>query len=184
MICMTSRWGGRTISLYNRNSKEKEYVNADEVYGVLAAPTCTMFSFARTTAKTPRDFEEAMRLVRKCLEVIWFCRASTKSQLRFWAMENPVGYLRQFLGKPRFTFSPEEYGENFTKKTDIWGYFNEPAKSPRKMTEEERFLCAQNNRRLPELPEGYVMPEGWNRQAARRSMTSRKFAEAFYKANK
>lgn len=52
------------------------------------------------------------------------------------------------------------------------------------MTEGEKLLSARNNRVLPELPEDYVMPTGWNRQAARRSMTSSKFAEAFYKANK
>lgn len=95
-----------------------------------------------------------------------------------------MGYLRQFLGRPKFTFSPEEYGENFTKKTDVWGYFNEPAKNPRKMTDGEKLLSARNNRVLPELPPDYVMPRGWNKLAARRSMTSSKFAEAFYRANK
>lgn len=174
----------REIQFYNRDTMEMEYVNADEVYGIFAAPTCTMFSLARTTASTPRDFEDAMKLVKKCLEIIWFCRASNKSSLKFWALENPMGYLRQFLGRPKFTFSPEEYGENFTKKTDVWGYFNEPAKNPRKMTDGEKLLSARNNRVLPELPPDYVMPRGWNKQAARRSMTSSKFAEAFYKANK
>lgn len=52
------------------------------------------------------------------------------------------------------------------------------------MTEGEKLLSARNNRVLPQLPEDYVMPDGWNVQAARRSMTSAKFAEAFYKANK
>lgn len=59
-----------------------EEVNADNVYGIFAAPTCTMFSLARTTAKTPRDFESAIKLVGKCLEIIWFCRASNESQLK------------------------------------------------------------------------------------------------------
>ena len=95
-----------------------------------------------------------------------------------------MGLLRQFLGRPLFTFSPEEYGECYTKNTDIWGYFNIPKKKPYKMTDGEKLLSARNNRVLPELPEDYVMPTGWNRQAARRSMTSSKFAEAFYKANK
>lgn len=174
----------RVILFYNRDTNETEEINADEVYGIFAAPTCTMFSLARTTAKTPRDFTGAMELVKKCLEIIWFCRASNESSLKFWALENPMGYLRQFLGRPLFTFSPEEYGENFTKKTDVWGYFNIPKKSPRKMTEGEKLLSARNNRVLPQLPEDYVMPDGWNVQAARRSMTSSKFAHAFYKANK
>lgn len=174
----------RMIEFRNSFTEEIEAVNADEVYGILAAPTCTMFSLARTTAKTPRDFESGMKLVEKCLEIIWYCRASNDSALKFWALENPQGYLRQFLGRPPFTFSPDEYGENYTKKTDIWGYFNIPKKNPYRLSPDEQLLSCKNNRVLPELPDDYIMPEGWNRQAARRSMTSKRFAEAFYKANK
>lgn len=162
----------------------KERIAADAVYGILAAPTCTMFSLARTTARTPRNFAEGMALVEKCLRIVWFCRESNESNLHFWALENPVGYLRQFLGKPPLTFSPEEYGDTYSKRTDIWGYFKEPKRSARELTEEEKARAAINNRVLPELPEGYELPKDWNRQAARRSMTSAKFAEAFYKANR
>lgn len=35
-----------------------EYEPPDNVYGILAAPTCTHFSFARTNAKTPRDLKK------------------------------------------------------------------------------------------------------------------------------
>ena len=174
----------RTLEFYNKFSGNIEEVNANYVYGILSAPTCTMFSLARTTAKTPRDFESGMRLVEKCLEIIWFCRSSNDSHLKFWALENPKGYLRQFLGKPPFTFSPEEYGENYTKKTDLWGYFNIPEKCPHILTPDEQLRSSINNRVLPELPKGYIIPDGWNKQAARRSMTSSKFAEAFYKVNK
>lgn len=159
-------------------------IPANEVYGILAAPTCTMFSLARSTAKTPRDLEEGMRLVKKCLDIIWYCKITPGSMLKFWALENPLGLLRWFLGRPLFTFSPEEFGENYTKKTDIWGYFNIPKKKPYKLSSDEQLLSSRNNRVLPELPEGYVVPKGWRAQAARRSMTSSKFAEAFYKANK
>ena len=159
-------------------------IPANEVYGVLAAPTCTMFSLARSTAKTPRDLEGGMRLVRKCLDIIWYCKTTPGSTLKFWALENPMGLLRWFLGRPLFTFSPEEYGEHYTKKTDIWGYFNIPKKKPYKLDSKEQLLSARNNRVLPELPDGYIVPQGWRRQAARRSMTSPKFAEAFFRANK
>lgn len=155
-----------------------------KVYGVLAAPTCTMFSLARTTAKKPRDFTEGMSLVRKCLEIIWACRAHQSSTLKFWALENPMGYLRQFLGRPPLAFNPNDYGDCYTKKTDIWGYFNEPKKNPRKLTEDEILRCKVNSRELPELPDDYEMPDGWNKTAARRSMTSSYFAEAFYAANR
>ena len=33
------------------------------IYGILCAPTCTMFSLARTTAKIPRDLKGGFKLV-------------------------------------------------------------------------------------------------------------------------
>lgn len=167
----------------NENTGENEIIKAASVYGILAAPTCTMFSLARTTAKTPRDFGEGMKLVKKCLDIIWFCRQQENSNLKFWALENPQGYLRQFLGKPFLTFDPCDYGDTYTKKTDLWGYYNAPKTTPHKLTAEERERCSTNKRILPQLPADYIMPKGWNAQAARRSMTSKKFAEAFFKAN-
>ena len=159
------------------------YEPPENVYGILAAPTCTMFSLARTTAKTNRDFNEGMRLVNKCLEIIWHARAAQDSGLKFWAIENPVGYLRQFLGKPPLTFDPCDYGDTYTKKTDLWGYYKLPHVNKRKLTEEEIERCKINKRILPQLPEGYQVPDGWGAQAARRSMTSSYFAQAFFKAN-
>jgi len=152
------------------------------VYGILAAPTCTMFSFARTTAKTPRDFKGGMKLVKRCLEIIEDCRIN--GDLKFWALENPVGYLRQFLGKPPLTFNPKDYGANYTKKTDLWGFYNFPKKSPNKLTDEEIARCSINNRILPELPKDYCLPDNFRPQQARRSMTDEYFAKAFFKANK
>ena len=154
----------------------------DNVHGILCAPTCTHFSLARTTAKTPRDLTGAMILVRACLDIVEDCRAN--GNLKFWALENPVGYLRQMIGKPHLTFNPSDYGANYTKKTDLWGYYNAPKKSPRLMTDEEKAKCAINNRDLPKLPSDYVLPSDFKPQQARRSMTDRYFASAFYKANK
>jgi hypothetical protein len=141
-----------------------------------------MFSLARTTAKTPRDLEGGFKLVQRCLNIIHDCRFN--GNLKFWALENPVGYLRQLLGKPYLTFDPSDYGANYTKKTDLWGYFNKPIISPRKMTEEEKARCAINNRELPQLPDWYILPDNFRPQQARRSMTDEHFARAFFKANK
>lgn len=160
----------------------RTYEPPGNVYGILAAPPCTMFSLARTTAKTPRDFIEGIKIVRACLEIIWECRA--KRNLKFWALENPLGYLRQFLGKPALTFNPCDYGDNYTKKTDLWGYFNPPKQNKRQMTEREIAACKINSRVLPELPKDYVLPRGGGSLAARRSMTSKYFAKAFFEANK
>lgn len=171
-----------TLPTYDLFEYEEYKAFIGRVYGILAAPTCTMFSLARTTAKTPRDFAEGMRLVNRCLEIIHDCRIN--GSLKFWALENPVGYLRQFLGRPALTFDPADYGANYTKKTDLWGYYNFPRKSPRKLTPEELARCAVNNRELPTLPDGYILPDNFRPQQARRSMTDEHFALAFYRANK
>lgn len=173
-----------TLTFHNRDTGKDEVFKASEIYGILAAPTCTMFSLARTTAKTPRDLKGAMPLVIKCLEIIWFCREQENSRLCFWALENPRGLLRQFLGVPQLTFDPCDYGDNYTKSTDLWGYYTIPKPSKRVLTDHERELCSFDKRVLPKLPEDYVMPEGWSTTAARRSMTSTYFADAFYRANK
>src|ERR1700680_1855757 len=60
------------------------YVPPANVYGIFAAPPCTMFSLARTTAKTPRDFETGMSVVAACLGIIWTARKREK--LAFWAL--------------------------------------------------------------------------------------------------
>jgi len=158
------------------------YIPPENVYGILAAPTCTMFSLARTTAKTPRDFNEGMLLVKRCLEIIWQCRINNK--LKFWALENPRGYLRQFLGIPHLTFCANDYGDNYKKPTDLWGYFNIPKKNYRELKNYSYKKNHFNFYRSNKLPDNYKLPDNWNKSAALSSMTSSYFANAFYKANK
>ena len=93
----------------------RTYIPPDNIYGILAAPPCTMFSLARTRAKKKRDFAEGMEIVKACMNIIWKCRENPKYRkdgcLKFWALENPMGFLRQFLGYPYFTFDPCDFGE-------------------------------------------------------------------------
>jgi hypothetical protein len=146
----------------------------EDVYGILAAPPCTMFSMARTTAKTPRDFAQGLETVHACLNIIWFYRI--RGSLKFWALENPTAYLRQFLGKPPMTFHPYEFGDRYKKRTDLWGYYNEPCKKPVVLTEKEIKDSRVNTRPLPKIP-GLTV-------ADRRAITPPGFARAFYEANK
>lgn len=159
----------------------RTYLPPQNVYGILAAPPCTMFSLARTTAKTARDLKGAMEIVSACLNIIWTCRFNGK--LGFWALENPVGYLRQFLGIPKLTYNPFDYGDAHSKKTDIWGFFKEPKKNPCNMNEEQILKCRVNNRDLPHLPLGYKPFDG-NNLAARRAITPPGFAKAFFNSNR
>ncbi len=79
------------------------------------------------------------------------------------------------MGKPALTFNPCDYGDAYTKKTDLWGRFNEPRKKPVEVSAEMKALCAVNNRPLPSGVKG---------NATRRAMTPAGFANAFFKANK
>lgn len=149
----------------------RTYIPPDNVYGILAAPPCTMFSLARTTAKTPRNFREGMEIVSACLKIIWECRY--KNPLHLWALENPRGYLRQFLGKPAFSFKRCQFGDEGGKPTDIWGYFNIP-KMPCPDTKPEK---GRDNTESAWYNTVNGSPE-------RRAITPPGFAKAFFLANR
>lgn len=155
-----------------------------DIYGVFSAPPCTMFSRARTTAKTPRDFVNATKPVRATLDIIWTIEFNTKMSLKFWAIENPAGHLRRFLGNPAFKFQPYEFGDRHSKETFIWGRFVEPKKKPVQLNEQEIIQSRNNTRPLPQIPTDYKRDEKMKSVQIRRSITPKGFAEAFYKANK
>lgn len=177
-----------------------KYQLPDEpIYGILAAPPCTMFSDARTNAKKPRDLREGMETVIACLRLIWEAQFRTVSDqqkyppLRFWALENPwYGRLKWFLGHPKFTFSPWEFGDAYKKKTALWGYFNDPVKINKKV---EDVLSADqikkhktNSQVLPKfdyMKSDTIAPEWFGKldRQARRAITPPKFAQAFFEAN-
>lgn len=66
----------------------------DVVYdAVHASPPCTMYSLARTTARTPRDLEGADALVRRTLEIIDYFWQRNPNLI--WTLENPqTGLLK------------------------------------------------------------------------------------------
>src|SRR3990167_5285616 len=171
------------------------------VYSILAAPPCTMFSFDRTNAKKPRDLGEGMECVRACLDIIWTAKEIIQNTgkktlpLKFWALENPYhGFLSHFLGKPAFTFDPWEFGDGYQKRTALWGHFNEPIKNPVPMTKEAKANAkAKTNSHLHTLGVKFdylkskdIHPEAFGKfdRQTRRSITPAGFAKAFYEANK
>jgi len=175
--------GYNVISISLPDNDVREYLPPKNVYGILAAPPCTMFSLARTRAKKERDLREGMEIVRACLNVIWECRYEPLYRkdggLKFWALENPRCLLRQFLGYPYFTFDPCDFGDPYTKKTDLWGYFNIPKTKKIELTEEEKARFKINNRKLPSISDITS-----STQAAKRAVTPQGFAKAFFKANR
>jgi hypothetical protein len=92
------------------------------VWGLLAAPPCTEFSLAKNGQ--PRDFQAGLETVSACLRLVLTCKPV------WWALENPVGLLSRWLGRPRFVFDPCDFGDPWTKRTAIWGDFREPTKGP------------------------------------------------------
>lgn len=166
-----------------KDCRKNIMVNYADIYGIFAAPPCTMFSRARTTAKTPRDFRSAMKTVEACLRIIWECEIRSPFTLQFWAMENPAGHLKRFLGSPAFKFHPYDFGDKHSKQTYIWGRFNEPKKKPVKLNEIELLQSKNNTRPLPPIPKDYIKDTHMKAVQIRRSITPQGFAQAFYKAN-
>lgn len=172
----------RVITLPNHDISS--YHPPEGVYGVLAAPPCTMFSMARTVAKSPRDMAGAMVVVEHCLRIIKECQQDGQ-RLKFWALENPKARLRWFLGIPPLTFQPFEFGDPYSKKTDVWGNFNtELKRNPVQIDETQRKQSHLNSRELPPIPEGYKRDSNMTTRAIARSITPPGFALAFFKANK
>ena len=175
------------------------YEPPKNVYGILAAPPCTMFSIVRNdkTAKKPRDLKGGMEIVNACLRIIHTClydNFRVGQGLKFWALENPAsGYLKRFLGKPAMIFEPYEYGDPYTKKTALWGEFKEPKKNivePRNFEHptskgcRDFTKCVEYYADLKQIPEGYLQKTGLSKRTVLRSMTPLGFAKAFYEANK
>ncbi len=92
-----------------------------DVYGILAAPPCTMFAASGARWKrTEEQMKEALAIVDACLRFVAICRP------KFWVLENPVGNLKNWIGKPKFYFNPCDFGDPYTKKTCLWGNFIPP----------------------------------------------------------
>ena len=134
------------------------------VQGILAAPPCTHLSASGARwwkGKGQEALLEALSVVDACLRIVQV----TKPQ--WWAIENPVGRLRRYLGPPVHIFNPCDYGDPYTKKTLLWGQFNIPEKTPVQPTEGSKL------HRLPPTPDRWKL----------RSQTPQGFAKAFFKAN-
>lgn len=158
------------------------YEPPEGVYGILAAPPCTEFSVAK--ADNPRDFAAGMKIVEACLQIIWRCRMV--GGLKFWALENPRGFLRQFLGKPPHSFHQWQFGANQSKPTDLWGYYKMPkftvTAKPKGMM--YRFANGSLNGKdwkHPKCPDEYKHLN--LDRAALRAITPPGFAQAFFRAN-
>jgi hypothetical protein len=133
------------------------------VWGVLAAPVCTVFSYARNRYEpTEAEYLHALSLVDACVRIAW---AHRQHGARWWALENPRNKLRRYLGPARLEFYQWEYGDPGHKPTCIWGDFVAPMKQPKPRTKQSTFRTQYENAR----PEDAITPPG--------------FARAFFEVN-
>jgi len=154
----------------------RTYKPPENVYGILAAPPCVEFSLAAGKKLKDRNTDKGLELVNICLKIIWKCKP------KFWALENPVGYLRNFLGKPPFTFKQWEFGDKGIKPTDIWGFFKIPTKKVKIKPPKALLLyisAGGSSGRKPRRNLGKVEM----RSSKIGSITPKGFAEAFFRAN-
>lgn len=94
------------------------------VYGIIANPVCLEFSTARKGGQA-RNPEQGMFLVDHCMRIIEEAKAN--GGLKFWVIENPArGVLKKYLGNPKHSYQPYQYGSPWSKHTSLWGEFNIP----------------------------------------------------------
>ena len=131
-----------------------------DVHGILAAPPCTCFSYARNRYPASEDeIRGALSVVDACL------RAVIAHQPKWWALENPRNHLRTYLGPPRMSFYQYEFGDGQVKPTCLWGEFNYPMKAPGMRTK----LSTYKSKKQNADPQDAITPTT--------------FARAFFEAN-
>lgn len=141
-----------------------------KVHGILAAPPCTHLaaSGARWWAgKGEQALLDSLAIADACLRFVALCSP------RWWALENPVGRLSRYYGKPVFTFDPCDYGDPYTKKTHLWGRFTPPL---------PLFIGGDKSVEPVEGSKMHRLPPSDN-PANLRSETPAGFAEAFFMSN-
>ena len=153
------------------------------VHGILAAPPCTPFAGSGAQWWPKHDAEgstlDGLALVDACLRAVAVYRPE------WWALENPVGRLYRWLGKPVMYFHPYEYAgyaddpavDAYTKKTALWGQFTRPEKRP----VEPVFYTTSTGKRGSWM---FAHLGGKSERTKElRSVTPMGFARAFYEVN-
>jgi hypothetical protein len=146
------------------------------IHGILAAPPCTHFSKSGAhlwERKGEAAILDGLSIVDACLRCVAIYRPS------WWALENPAGRLKNWLGPAKWSFNPCDFGDAWTKRTYLWGDFTPPAP-----------LFAPQARKAV-APAPMVGRPGCrdrttllgSRGQRERSATPEGFARAFYEAN-
>ena len=150
-----------------------EWIDAP-IHGILAAPPCTAFAGSGAQYWPAKDASgetlSALALVDACLRAVAIYNPA------WWALENPVGRLRRYLGPPAYSFDPCDHGDPYTKKTLLWGRFNAPVKA-----RVEPVMYERGGKRGSWM--WATLGGKSERTKTLRSMTPPGFASAFFAAN-
>ncbi len=149
---------------------------AEPVHGILAAPPCTHFSKAGAHLWPGKGYVailDGLSIVDACLRAVAIYRPA------WWALENPAGRLKRWLGPAKWSFDPCDFGDPWTKRTYLWGDFTPPTP----------LFSAQACRQVAPAP--MIGRPGCrdrttllgSRGKAQRSATPEGFAQAFYESN-
>ena len=102
-------------------------IDNQPIHGILAAPPCTVF--ASSGARWVRKKHEMLEGL-SCLDAV--LRLVVALEPEWYCIENPIGTISRYLGKPLMTFNPCDYGglspdpsqDAYTKRTSLYGKFN------------------------------------------------------------
>lgn len=154
---------------------EFDYKQYHNVEIIIAHPPCTEFavSGARWWQNKPKELlQQAIALVNKTLEIIDYHKP------KIFFIENPIGRISKCVPKlnqlDKYIFNPYDFAgysddsEAYSKKTVLYGKFNNPIKKP-----------------LPNLLGSKMWSLGWRTEKVQeeRSITPIGFAKAFVKSN-
>lgn len=185
--------GYHVINITLPENDVRNYIPPKDVYGILSAPPCESFSNCRrdqVTYNASMSIETGLEIVYACMKIIKECNPV------FWALENPAtGELKKYLGEPKMTFHPWEFGDGWSKKTALWGNFNIPKKTHKKDTCEKLELYIRPGRNYPSLafqhksaaekiPQFAPFLDYIKTDYDLRSITPPGFARAFFEVNK
>lgn len=154
------------------------YHPPSNVHGILSAPPCDHFSVSGAQYWKEKDKDGrtalAAEVVRACLRII------DEAKPAWWALENPVGRIRDVvpeLGGSFFQFDPCDFGDPYTKKTRLWGEFRTPKVRP----VDPVYYTTTTGKRGSWA---WAKLGGKSEKTKRlRSMTPQGFARAFFEAN-
>ncbi len=95
----------------------------DRVHGILCAPPCDHLASSGARwwkSKGESALLESLAIVDACLRQVAIHHPA------WWALENPRGRLKNYLGPAAWSFQPCDFGDPYKKSTQLWGHFTPP----------------------------------------------------------